>query len=109
MAQALGDGGQVLVLVPEIALTQPWLRRFEARFGVPPVAWHSDLRSTERRRAWRAAASGEARVIVGARPVQFLPCPRQSGRASWRERVCPTGWISLLDVALNQKEQKHKL
>src|SRR3546814_1876641 len=76
MAQALSDGGQVLVLVPEIALTQPWLRRFEARFGVPPVAWHSDLRSTERRRAWRAAASGEAWVIVRARSALFLPCPR---------------------------------
>lgn len=76
IAEALADGGQILVLVPEIALTEPWLRRFEARFGVAPVAWHSDLRATERRRAWHAAASGEARVIVGARSALFLPCPR---------------------------------
>jgi len=76
IAEALQDGGQVLVLLPEIALTEPWLRRFEARFGVAPVAWHSDLRSTERRRAWRAAASGEARVVVGARSALFLPYPR---------------------------------
>ena len=75
MAEAIAGGGQVLVLVPEIALTEPWLRRFEARFGVAPVAWHSDLRSTERRRAWRAAASGEARVMVGARSALFLPYP----------------------------------
>jgi len=73
VAEALRRGGQVLVLVPEIALTEPWLRRFESRFGCPPVAWHSDLRSTERRRTWRAAASGEARVIVGARSALFLP------------------------------------
>lgn len=75
MAQAMRQGGQALVLVPEIALTEPWLRRFEARFGVAPVAWHSDLRSSERRRAWRAAASGEARVVVGARSALFLPYP----------------------------------
>lgn len=69
-----GDGiGQVLVLVPEIALTAPWLARFAARFGCPPVAWHSDLRGSERRRAWRAVASGDARVVVGARSALFLP------------------------------------
>ena len=73
VAEALRQGGQVMVLVPEIALTEPWLRRFEARFGCAPVAWHSDLRSTERRQAWRAAASGEARVVVGARSALFLP------------------------------------
>jgi primosomal protein N' (replication factor Y) len=73
VAEALRLGGQVLVLVPEIALTEPWLRRFETRFGCAPVAWHSDLRSTERRQAWRAAASGEAKVVVGARSALFLP------------------------------------
>ncbi|MFC3712754.1 primosomal protein N' [Sphingoaurantiacus capsulatus] len=73
VAEALRRGGQVLVLVPEIALTEPWLRRFEARFGCAPVAWHSDLRSTERRQAWRATANGEARVVVGARSALFLP------------------------------------
>lgn len=73
VAEALRHDGQVIVLVPEIALTEPWLRRFEARFGCAPVAWHSDLRSTERRQAWRAAASGEARVVVGARSALFLP------------------------------------
>ena len=73
VAEALRQDGQVIVLVPEIALTEPWLRRFAARFGCAPVAWHSDLRSTERRQAWRAAASGEAKVIVGARSALFLP------------------------------------
>ena len=66
-------GGQALVLVPEIALTAPWLARFAARFGCAPVAWHSDLRGSERRRAWRAVASGAARVVVGARSALFLP------------------------------------
>src|SRR5690606_28144210 len=46
------------------------------RFGVPPIAWHSSLKSTARRRAWRAIASGEAQVVVGARSALFLPYAR---------------------------------
>lgn len=73
VAEALGEGRQVLVLLPEIALTQNFLRRFEHRFGVPPVLWHSSLKASERRRAWRAIVSGEAQVVVGARSALFLP------------------------------------
>ncbi len=73
MAAALQAGKQVLVLLPEIALTENFLVRFEQRFGAPPVLWHSSLKSTERRRAWRAIASGEAQVVVGARSALFLP------------------------------------
>lgn len=73
VAEALRQGRQVLVLLPEIALTEPFLRRFNDRFGCEPVPWHSGLRSTQRRRAWRAIASGEARVTVGARSALFLP------------------------------------
>ncbi len=64
------------MLLPEIALTQNFLRRFEDRFGVPPVLWHSSLKASERRRAWRAIVSGEAQVVVGARSALFLPYAR---------------------------------
>jgi primosomal protein N' (replication factor Y) len=73
IAQALRNGRQTLVLLPEIALTEPFLRRFTERFGHAPVAWHSDLRQSQRRRAWRAIATGEAMVTVGARSALFLP------------------------------------
>lgn len=76
VAEALRLGRQVLVLLPEIALTENFLRRFEERFGVPPVLWHSSLKSTERRRAWRAIVRGEAQVVVGARSALFLPYAR---------------------------------
>ena len=76
VAAALRQDRQVLVLLPEIALTQNFLRRFEHRFGVAPVLWHSSLKSTERRRAWRAIASGEAQVVVGARSALFMPYAR---------------------------------
>src|SRR3954471_11796414 len=75
IAECLRQGRQALVLLPEIALTEPFLKRFEARFGCAPVAWHSDLRSSERRRTWRGIAAGEAQVTVGVRSALFLPYP----------------------------------
>ncbi|WP_449473503.1 primosomal protein N' [Sphingobium chungangianum] len=75
IAAAIREGRQVLVLLPEIALTEPFLERFEKRFGTVPISWHSGLRQSERRRAWRAIASGEAAVVVGARSALFLPYP----------------------------------
>jgi primosomal protein N' (replication factor Y) len=76
IAEALRLDRQVLVLLPEIALTENFLRRFAARFGAPPVLWHSSLKSAERRRAWRAITSGDAQVVVGARSALFLPYAR---------------------------------
>jgi len=73
VAEAIRMKRQVLVLLPEIALTQNFLRRFEARFGTPPVLWHSSVKQSERRRAWRAIVSGEAQVVVGARSALFMP------------------------------------
>jgi primosomal protein N' (replication factor Y) len=73
VAAAIREGRQTLVLLPEIALTEPFLQRFTARFGCEPVAWHSGLRSSQRRRAWRAISTGQALVTVGARSSLFLP------------------------------------
>jgi len=73
IAAALRAGRQALVLLPEIALTAQWLKRFEDRFGASPVPWHSDLTALERREAWRGIAEGRVRVVVGARSALFLP------------------------------------
>jgi primosomal protein N' (replication factor Y) len=75
VAAALKAGRQVLVLVPEIALTAQWLGRFERRFGAVPAQWHSELTPAQRRVAWRAVAEAKARVVVGARSALFLPFP----------------------------------
>lgn len=64
-----------LVLLPEIALSAQWIGRFTQRFGAPPEIWHSDLGAAARRRAWRRAALGRGRVVVGARSALFLPLP----------------------------------
>jgi primosomal protein N' (replication factor Y) (superfamily II helicase) len=73
VAEAVRQGRQVLILLPEIALTVQFLDRFAARFGARPAEWHSDLSQRERRRVWRAVMKGEARIVVGARSALFLP------------------------------------
>lgn len=73
VAECLRAGRQVLVLLPEIALTAQWLGRFAERFGAPPLEWHSQLGEARRRETWRAVAGGLAGVIVGARSALFLP------------------------------------
>ncbi|WP_336287494.1 MULTISPECIES: primosomal protein N' [unclassified Bartonella] len=73
VAQALKCGKQVLILLPEIALTQQFLDRFGARFGASAAEWHSDLAPRRRERVWRQVAEGRVRVVAGARSALFLP------------------------------------
>lgn len=75
VAKALENGKQVVIAVPEIALTSQWLSRFERRFGAKPACWHSGLGARERADNWTAIAEGRAKVIVGARSALFLPYP----------------------------------
>jgi primosomal protein N' (replication factor Y) len=72
--------GQALVLVPEIALTPQLVERFELRFGAGSagrgiVVMHSGLASGQRREAWRAAHSGQARIVIGTRSAVFTSLP----------------------------------
>ncbi len=73
VAEIIKRGEQVLILMPEIALTGQFLDRFAQRFGTRPLEWHSELTPRTRARNWAAAAAGEAQVIVGARSALFLP------------------------------------
>ncbi|RJG43520.1 primosomal protein N' [Mesorhizobium sp. DCY119] len=73
VAAALEKGKQVLILLPEIALTQAFLERFQDRFGAKPAEWHSDLAPKKRERVWRQLAEGGVRVVAGARSALFLP------------------------------------
>jgi primosomal protein N' (replication factor Y) len=67
---------QILVLLPEIALTQAVLARFEDRFGVMPGEWHSGIAPPKRRKVWEAVGAGRCRIVVGARSALFLPFTR---------------------------------
>ncbi|RWP29938.1 primosomal protein N' [Mesorhizobium sp.] len=73
VSAALDRGKQVLILLPEIALTHAFLERFQERFGAKPAEWHSDLPPRMRERVWRQVAEGGVRVVAGARSALFLP------------------------------------
>jgi primosomal protein N' (replication factor Y) len=73
---ALERGRGAIVLVPEIALTPQALGRFTTRFGDRVAVLHSALGEAERRDERERIASGEARVVVGARSAVFAPVAR---------------------------------
>lgn len=75
---ALKAGGGVAFLVPEVALTPQTVARLRSRLeaiakGQRCVVWHSHLSEGERLDGWLALATGEARVVVGARSAIFAP------------------------------------
>ena len=75
VAEALraDPSAQVLILLPEIALTQALIERIAARFGAPPAEWHSGVAPPRRRQVWEAVIGGRCNIVVGARSALFLP------------------------------------
>lgn len=79
VSKLLKTGKQVLILLPEIALSNVFLQRFEDRYGCAPALWHSHLTPAQRRKTWRAVAKGETKVVIGARSALMLPYPNLGG------------------------------
>lgn len=69
--EVLKRGEQVLVLVPEIALTPQTIRRFQARFNVEIDALHSNLNDKQRLNVWLRAKNGESAMVIGTRSALF--------------------------------------
>jgi len=64
---------QVLVLLPEIMLTNQFVHRFENIFGSKPDVWHSNITKKEKKKLLSRIISGNARFVIGARSGLFLP------------------------------------
>src|SRR4051794_1630104 len=77
-ALAADPAAQVLILLPEIALTQAVIARVAARFGAEPGEWPSGVAPPMRRRVWQGVADGSCRIVVGARSALFLPFAKLS-------------------------------
>lgn len=75
LAEVLQQGGQALLLVPEIGLTPQLLKRFKKRLGFTPMVSHSGLSEGQRLQTWLMARSGLARLVIGTRSALFLPMP----------------------------------
>ncbi len=73
-AHYISQGQQVIILVPEIALTSQITDRFYRRFGDSVAVIHSALSMGERLDGWRRIKRGDAKIVVGARSAVFAPC-----------------------------------
>ncbi len=76
IGRVMRQGGQALVLVPEIALTTQLVRRFAARFPDKLAVLHSALSTGERYDEWRRLRRGDAQVAIGSRSAIWAPLPK---------------------------------
>ena len=72
-AHAVDAGKQVLMLVPEIALTAQLVKRFQAWFGDQIAVAHSKLSQNERGDVWYRMRTRQAQVLIGVRSAVFAP------------------------------------
>ena len=72
-AEALLHEKQVMVLVPEIALTGQIVERFKAWFGKRVAVVHSKLSQSERADVWYKMRTGYADILIGVRSAVFAP------------------------------------
>ncbi len=73
--KALEDNLGVILLVPEIALTQQTIQHFKSRFDVPLAVLHHRISDGKRLQTWRDIQSGHAKICIGARSSIFCPMP----------------------------------
>ena len=69
----IDKGFQVLILLPEIALTNQFSRRFKEFFGAEPAIWHSGTTKKNKSIIWKGITEGKIKIIIGARSSLFLP------------------------------------
>jgi primosomal protein N' (replication factor Y) (superfamily II helicase) len=73
LSQAHKGFSQILILLPEIALTSQILLRFEEQFGFKPALWHSKISKKEKREIFYGVVEGSIQVLIGARSALLLP------------------------------------
>lgn len=66
-------GGQVLLMLPEIALSSSIMERFEKRFGFRATLWHSSVSEKQKVKAYLDIVEGKENIIIGTRSALFLP------------------------------------
>lgn len=71
--KAIANGGQVLFLLPEIALTTQIVERIKQYFGDKIGVYHSKFNDNERVEIWNKVVNGTYQVVLGARSAVFLP------------------------------------
>ena len=75
ISRVLAQGGDAILLVPEISLTSQVARYFETRFGDQVIILHSGLRPREKMKAWEDILAGLKQIVIGTRSAVFAPLP----------------------------------
>jgi primosomal protein N' (replication factor Y) len=73
ISQVLAQGGDAILLVPEISLTSQIARYFETQFGDQVIILHSGLRPRDKMKAWENILAGHKRIVIGTRSAVFAP------------------------------------
>src|SRR5665648_188556 len=73
IAHILAQGGDAILLVPEISLTSQVARYFETQFGDLVIILHSGLRPGDKMKAWEDILTGHKRIVIGTRSAVFAP------------------------------------
>lgn len=71
--ETLQNNRQVLILLPEIFLTNQFKKRFEDFFGFSPLIWHSKIGIKEKRKIWQGVINHKLNLVIGARSSLLLP------------------------------------
>jgi len=64
---------QSLIMLPEIALTNQFSKRFKEFFGIEPAIWHSGTSKKNKSVIWKGIMENKIKVVIGARSSLFLP------------------------------------
>ena len=111
-AEALAQGRQVLLLVPEIGLTPQMIARVKARFGNELAIYHSGLSDQEKYEQYRKVKQGQASIVVGTRSAVFLPFENlglivmdEEQDASYKQETQPA--YHCRDIAIHRGRYHH--
>ena len=69
----INKGNQVLILLPEIALTNQFSKRYKDFFGTEPAVWHSGTSKKNKSIIWKGVTENKIKIVIGARSSLFLP------------------------------------
>lgn len=106
------QGRQVLILVPEIALTPQMIERVSSRFTNSLAIYHSGLNPQQKYEQWKLVRSGEAKIVVGTRSAVFLPFENlgliimdEEHDASYKQDIQPS--YHARDIAIQRGKYHH--
>ena len=71
--EKIEENNQVLIMFPEVSLSNEFVIRLEKRFGLKPEVWHSKISPSQKKKSLDRIIKGESKIVIGARSSLFLP------------------------------------